>query len=386
MGKDDLDQREHYVVIPATTLGKVGIATITGGAGGAESEQIEINVEQKYSDIPEIAIKPLPTFTNTEQDMFIVSAQKGGILLDYEIKDLIVNTKPTVQLDNIINVNSLKVAKGRSSDLVSSGAIEVTAIAPRFVGSVATVPVFNPELRHIVAYHPATVHTTEPFPIVFYATDEKKHPIEIVEPAVSPIKDFIRVSKGMYMLSSSSDHNFVFYAEGANPGTSKVSVFSYDIKLEASANANEFDIGDDIILTYQVVPTDAKVTLDTDLPFERNSNGFTLEPTIPGSHTLVLTAEKEGFNKVTKEIQIEIRNPTGATISETSGINIKNFSPDTLKSNPTMLLGLIGIIIAIAGAAFYVLNRRKSKRTTNITPEGDLTFLFRGGSASWISI
>lgn len=386
IGKDDLDKRDHYTVIPARTLGKLGLSKITGTAGGARGEQIEIRVEEKYSLIPTIAIKPLPTLTNMEQDMFLVYITKDSVIVDSEIKGLVINTKPIMQFENIFDINSLKVVNGKSPNLVPSKSIDVTAVAPGFIGTVTTVSVSNPELRHIVAYHPPTVHTAEPFPVVFYVTDENKHPIEIVEPSVSPTKDFVRVSKGMYTLSSSREYNFVFYAEGVNPGTSKVSAFSHDIKFDASVSENEFDIGDDIVLTYQVVPADAKVTLGTDLPFERNSNGFTLETTIPGSHTLVLTAEKEGFNKVIKEIQIEIKNPTSTITPETSGINVTNFSPDTLKSNPTMLLGLIGVIIAIAGAAFYVLNRRKSKRTTNITPEGDLTFLFRGGSASWISI
>ncbi len=390
MGKDDLDKRDHYVVIPATTLGKIGVATITGTAGGTKSEQIEIKVEQRYSSIPEIAIKPLPTFANTEQDMFIVYALKEGTVVDSEIKDLVVKTKPTVQLENIINVNSIKVAKGRALDLVSSGAIEVTAIAPGFMGGVATVSVFNPELRHIVAYHPTTVHTTEPFPIVFYATDEKKHPIEIIEPSVSSTKDFVLVSRGMYMLSSGSEHNFVFYAEGVNPGTSNLNVFSHDITLDVSVNDKEFDLGDTIVLTYQVVPTGAKVTLDTDLPFQKNNNGFTIESTIPGSHTIVLTAERDGFNKTSKEVQIEIRTlVTPVTIEVGSNTNSEFdmiFSPNDLQSNTTILLVLVGMLVIIGGAIFYIFNKKKLKRSTDTVSEGDLTFLFIGGSVSCISI
>lgn len=389
IGADDLDKRDHYTVIPARTLGKLGPTKITSTVGGAGSGSIEIQIEQLYSPIPTIVVKPLPALTNTEQDMFMVYAIKDGVMADSEIKNLIINTKPVVPFGNTFDVNALKVVTGKTPDLVPGKEIEVTAIAPGYMGTGTKVSVSNPELRHIVAYHPSTVHVSEPFPVVFYAADEKKNPIELVEPSVSPTDNLVRMEEGLYMLSSGSEPNFVFYAEGVNPGTSKISAFSYDIEINASVNKNQFSIGDDIILTYNVIPADAKVTLDTDLPFEKGNNRFILEATIPGSHTLTVTAEKDGFESTSKEVKIDINlSPVtiGAGEESSSEFDLWNISPNNLTSNPTILMGLVGIIIAIVGVAFYMIKKRKNKQTADILPEEDLTFSLRGDSSNWPSI
>lgn len=384
IAEDDLDNRDHYIVIPARTLGKLGLASIAAAAGGTGSAEVEVEVAGRYTPIPKIGVKTLPTLAEMAQDMLIVYTVEEGILNDTEIRDLIVKTKPALSLENSINITSIKIVKGRSPNLVPEQKIEVTAIAPGFMAGEAVIPVFNPDLRHVIAYHPPAVHVGESFPIVFYATDERKHPIELIEPTVSSSKDFARIDGGLYMLSSASERNFVFYADGVNLGTSKIDVFSYDITLNASIDETEFDLGDRITIAYQVFPTDAKVVLDTELPFERSGNNFIIESTIPGNHRLSLTAEKEGSHKVTREFEIEIRGPAGSVNSETgpSDFDVRNF-PDALRSGPLMLLAIAGILVAIAGGIFYVLNRRKSKPRS--IPSEDLTFLFRG-DADWSSI
>ncbi|MGH9877337.1 MAG: hypothetical protein ACRD5H_06845, partial [Nitrososphaerales archaeon] len=178
LDKDDLDLRDHYSVIPATATGNPGMSKVFGVADGTVGEEIEIRIEKPYSNIPAIGLRSLPALANTAQDMFLIYSLKDGVMADLKIKDLVVSTRPTVSIDNTHDVSFLKVVKGRTPDLVSGRTFEVTALATGFTGTRATVSPFNPEIRNIVSYHPPTVHADEPFPIVFYATDEKKHPLE----------------------------------------------------------------------------------------------------------------------------------------------------------------------------------------------------------------
>jgi len=387
LDKDDLDIRDHYTVIPARTLGMPGTSKIFGAADGTRGEKIEIRIEKPHSSIPTIAVKPLPVLANAEQDMFLIYSVKDGAITDLKIKNPVVSTKPAIEIVNIHDISSINVVNGRSSDLVSGRIVDVTALAQGFVGTATTVTPFNPELRNIVAYHPPTVHAGEPFPVVFYATDQNKHPIEIVEPSISPKTDMVKMLGSSFMLSSSSEHSFVFYTKSMNPGISKIESFSYDIALDASVGDEQFDFGDDITLTYQVIPADARVTLDTDLPFERNENGFTIESTIPGSHTLLLTAEKEGFKSTSKEIQIEITDTFAAGFGAGTSESSKKFDSDMLlKPNSTTLLAYVGILIAIAGGAFYIFAKKKLKRSPNVASEEELTYLFRGCSDKWTLI
>jgi len=384
LDKDDLDIRDHYTVIPATTMGNPGTSKIFGAADGTRGEKIEIRVEKPYSSIPAIAVKALPTLANAEQDMFIVYSVKDGAITDLKIKDLVVSTRPTLVIGDTLDISSMKIVKGRSPDLPSGRTIEVTALATGFVGSSTTVSPFNAEIRNIVSYHPTTVHADEPFPVVFYATDQNKHPIEIVKPSISPKNDMLKMGGDLALLSSNSEHNFIFYAEGMNPGTSKIETFAYDMMLDVSISEKEFDLGDDVVLAYQVTSPDATVTLNTELPFYASANGFRIESTIPGSHTLVVTAEKDGFNTVSKEIQIEIRNLMSTVTSESGK---EKFNTDILlKPNLMTLLAYVGILIAIAGAVFYIFARKRLKRSPNVASKGELTYLFRGCFAKWILI
>lgn len=379
LDKDDLDLRDHYTVIPAVTMGKHGMASVFGAADGTIGEKIQIRVEKPYSDIPAITVKSLPVLANVEQDMLLIYSVKDGVLTDSKIKDLVVSTRPTVEIENTRDVSSLKIVKGRSPDLASGTTIGVTALARGFASGSAMVSPFNPEIRNLVSYHPPTVHAGEPFPVVFYATDVNKHPIEIVGPSISPKSDMTKISEELFILSSSSEHNFVFYAEGTSPGTSKIETFSHEITLEVSISDKEPDLGDDIALTYKVFPTNAKIMLDTDLPYQRSDTSFAIEATIPGSHNLVLTAESDGFNSVSKEIQIEIRGLTSTVGSEgKEKLDIGNI----IKPNFTTLLAYVGILVTIIGAVFYIFARKKLKRSPRVAPEGDLTYLFRGDSAN----
>jgi hypothetical protein len=378
LDKGDLDLRDHYSVIPAITTGNLGTSKIFGAADGTIGEEIEIRIEKPYSNIPAIGLKSLPAIANAEQDMFLVYGIEDGIMTDLKIKDLVVSTRPTVLIENIQDVGFLKVVKGRSPEFVSGKTFEVTALAAGFTDTRATVSPFNPETRNIISYHPPTVHSDEPFPMVFYATDEKKNPIEIVEPSISPKNDIIRISGALFILPSSSEHSFVFYGEGMNPGTSKIEAFSHEIKLDVSTLDKKFDLGDEITLTFQVVPTDARVTLDTDLPFIRSGSDFRIESAIAGNHTLVLTAERDGFGSVRKELQIEIRNP----------MYLNSLSPDALtesgedkfrfdnlpKPSPMALLAYVGIMVAIAGVIFYMFARKKLNRSPKPASEQDLTY------------
>ncbi|MEM2760856.1 MAG: hypothetical protein QXW73_08745, partial [Nitrososphaerales archaeon] len=387
LDKDDLDIRDHYTVIPARTLGMPGTSKIFGVADGTRGEKIEIRIEKPYSSIPTIAVKPLPVLANAEQDMFLIYSVKDGAVTDLKIKNPVVSTKPAIEIGKIRDISSINVVNGKSSDLVSGRIVDVTVLASGFVGAAATVTPFNPELRNIVAYHPPTVHAGEPFPVVFYATDQNKHPIEIVEPSISPKTDMVKMLQNSFILSSSNEHSFVFYAESMNPGISKIESFSYDITLEASVGDEQFVLGDDITLTYQVIPADARITLDADLPFERNGNGFTIESTIPGSHTLLLTAEKEGFKSTSKEIQIEITDTFAVGLGAGTLEPGKKFDFDILlKPNSATWLAYVGILIAIAGGAFYIFTKKKLKRSPNVESEEELTYLFRGCSDKWTSI
>ncbi len=377
LDKDDLDLRDHYSVIPATTTGNPGTSKIFGAADGTVGEEIEIRIEKPYSNIPAIGLRSLPAVANTDQDLFLIYSLKDGVMTDLEIKNLIVSTRPTVSIDSMHNLSFLKVVEGRSPDLVSGRTFEVTALATGFTGTIATVSPFNPEIRNIVSYHPPTVHADEPFPIVFYATDEKRHPIEIVEPSISPKNDMLRISGNMFMLPSSSEHNFVFYAEDMNPGTSMIEAFSHEIKLDASTIDQQFSLGDEISLPYQVVPTDAKVTLDTDLPFVRSGSDFRIESTISGSHTLVVTAERDGFETINMKLQIEIINPfeLDSQSAEALDSGKEKFGFDSaLQANPMTLLAFVGIIVAIAGAVFYFFARKNLKRSPKPASETDLTY------------
>lgn len=382
MGKDDLDYRDHYTVIPAEATGKLGKVKITGAVGGARSNETEIIVEQVYSPIPTIAVIPLPTLANSEQDMFIVYALEEGTLTGSEIKNLIINSRPAVKLEDITDIGKMKIAKARSPDLMSGRDIQVTAIASGYKPGQSLVSIWNNDQRHIVAYHPSTVHVSEPFPVVFYAVNEKKDPISVVRPLVSSTDGLVKVSDGMYMLSSASEHNFVYYADGMNPGTSKVDVFSHNIRLEASLNGSKFKIGDDIVLTYRVEPANADVSLQTELPSRKVSDSggnekYIIETTIPSPHTIVLAANAEGFSSTSKEFKIEIMSDgisQGGLIEE-DGIPIDldvGFSSG-LQSNAIGLISLIGIVMAAGGAGYYLVSKRKVKGSQAKT-ESDLTF------------
>ena len=378
--KDDLDLRDHYTIIHAQRTGRFGEANVFGAVDGTKGEITNVRIEKAGVRTPKISITPLPALTNVKQDMFLISGIDEALGADVKFKNLFFGTKPAVQIDSIEIKGPIAIVKATALD-VSSGTVEGSAYADGFKGGSQMVSVFNPSIRKLLAFYPSVVHAGEPFPMVFYSADQNGNPIEIVEPLMSPERELRKMQAGLFFVSSNSERDVIFYEESTNPATAKITSFSNEISLEVNIDDTEVKFGSDMALTYNVLPSDSHVTLLSELPFTRDGKRFVIEATKSGPTVLTLEASREGFATVRKEIQIEITDVFGAT---NSGSGKEKFSSDALlKPNFTMLLAYAGILIAIAGAGFYIFVRKRLKRSPEVTSEGELTYLFRGCSAKW---
>jgi hypothetical protein len=376
MDRDDLDLRDQYTIVHAKSTGLFGTANVFAAVDGTLGEIINIDIENIRVNAPRVSITSLPVLANVKQDLFIVSGSHEGVA-NVEFKNLFLGTKPKAEIEDIEINGSIAIVKGRALDAASQGKLEVNAISEGMRGVNQTVTVFNPSIRNLVALSPSMVHVGEHFPIVFYSADQNGNPIEKIEPRMSTASELGRVSGGIFFISSNSDHNIIFYDEDINPVTAQITSFANEISLKVDASDTTVKHGGKILLKYDVMPSDSDVALQSDLPFTRDGNKFVIEADDVGKKVLKVTASREGFSTVTKEISIDVQSLAAATRidAERAGEDEDSYESIPVAADDKFgsVFALIGVVVAAAGGALYLISKKK-QLTLGSTEKDDMVY------------
>ena len=374
--------KENYVVIEGTSKGIPGEGKVGAVIDGTEGDDIEIDVEERFTEDLKLGIKSLPIILDKPQDLFIIYNTEGEVITDEEIPDLVISTNPEIDIYEIKEVGSVKVVNGLvTKDVAPDGEVTITALATGIESSKEKIDSYDNKLRNILVDHPPTVRSNEPFPFVVFATDEMNNPIEIVEATISPDDSFSDGGDGLKKLSNTDTTKLVVFKDGMTPATSQIDVIAHKVSLNVSP-PSKLKLGKPHNLSVKVQPVDALVTLDTKLDYEKSENGFKLIPVLPGDYVVRVIASAEGFSSVTETFQVNVAidNPLSPESNGQSDSPNQNLLFEGIGSLPIVIV----ILVAAGAGGFVVFKKSKgntksensdSKKSANdIDFEEDLTF------------
>ncbi|MFQ5787944.1 MAG: hypothetical protein ACE5H1_08170, partial [Thermodesulfobacteriota bacterium] len=242
---------ENYSIVFADVQ-EVGTAEIFAERNEAESDEIEIDTEEKYVKDSQLAITPLPILFGLEQDLFLVTSAHDIITTNPESNDegilVSITAKPSFEFESIKESESVITVRGTVANLSEESEEDPKVyVASNAETVIETLDVHNPHRKTIVSNIPQTVFPKEPFPIVNHIADLDKNPLLKADLKISSSAD-LNIVKDLVYLNETGQQTLIFYSENTVPVESSILVKGAGIS-KSQLTQNEKPT----VVTYNVI-------------------------------------------------------------------------------------------------------------------------------------
>ncbi|WP_299290129.1 hypothetical protein [Nitrosopumilus sp.] len=273
---------ENYAIITARVV-DLGDAEIFAERNDAESDRIEIEVEEKFVNDPKLEIQPLPALYGIEQELFLITSSHDIITTDPTSQNegtlLSVTTKPYFEFESIAENESIITVRGTienlSEDSEESPEIFVASNAETVTEK---LEVHNSNRKTIITMAPETVYPDELFPFVTHIGDLEKNPIQKEELKFSS-NGYLEINEGLGWLNGTEEIKVVFFDENSVPESTQIeikggeknksksptssensvptrTIFTYDVEVENGEGSGQFPEGEEITISAEPIIDD----------------------------------------------------------------------------------------------------------------------------------
>ncbi len=131
----------NYVVIPAKSNGILGDAKISAVFDGTLGDEFDVQIQQPFDPKLKLGITSIPALDQQNQDLMMVYGLENGIISNIEIENLVISTKPALDVQIYDNSTPIKIIKGFTGHF--SGSINVMALADGLIPVTTTFEIIS---------------------------------------------------------------------------------------------------------------------------------------------------------------------------------------------------------------------------------------------------